>query len=86
MEQIQPREIEILLADGPCRGTHARVRGFGEECWQRLDDGHDVWCLYFKNLYVPGEYVWSGQALTTEELKRKLSADTENTYEASEAR
>lgn len=83
---MQTEEIEILLADGPCRGTRATVRGFGEECWQRLDDCDGVWLRYFKNLYVPGEYVWSGEALTEDELKLKLLADKENTYESSEAR
>jgi hypothetical protein len=82
---MNERSIIVKLTDGPCAGTHATVRGFGHDCWQRLGRRDQVWCRYLKNLYRRGEYVWSGEALTEHELKAKLAADKQNTYGSSEA-
>lgn len=75
--------VTVRLADGPCKDTYATVRGFGEDCWQRLARKEDVWLRYAKNLFKRGEYVWTGEALTTPELQAKLAASSD-TYGTSE--
>lgn len=74
------RSVVVKLTDGPCEGTHVTVKALGEDCYQRLGRREQVWLRYLKNLYRPGEYVWSGEALTTDELAAKLKADESNTY------
>lgn len=72
---MERRDVVVRLADGPCAGTHAAVASFGHECWQRLDKSAGVFLRYIKNLYEPGEYVWSGDAMTEPELIDKLRHD-----------
>jgi hypothetical protein len=72
------RDVVVRLSDGPCAGTYATVKAFGEDCWQRLGN-ESVMLRYIKNLYEPGEYVWSGDALTDDQLviKMKRERDTQ---------
>lgn len=81
---IQRRIVTVLLADGPCAGTYARVLSWGTECWQKLDRSEQVWLRYLKNLYQPGVYVWSGDARTTHDHAAAIARDTENTYGCTE--
>lgn len=75
--------ITVKLTDGPLAGTYARVLGFGDDCYQKVGR-EQVWCRYLKNLYARGEYIWSGEAVTEYELKRKVETDTKNTYGATQ--
>lgn len=70
----QDHDVVVKLADGPCAGAYATVRSFGMEAWQRLDRREQVFLRYVKNLFAPGEYVWSGEAATEDELAEKLVA------------
>lgn len=80
MPAVKQRPVVVRLADGPCADTYATVRGFGGDCYQRLDKKAQVWLRYAKNLYQPGEYVWTGEALTTLELGLRIKQDESNTY------
>lgn len=80
MPQIKRRPVVVHLADGPCAGTFAKVLSHGNELYQRLGPRQQVWCRYVKNLFVPGEYVWSGEAVTTWQHAAMIKNDTENTY------
>lgn len=68
-------DVTVKLCDGPCAGTYATVKSFGGDCWQRLDRREQVFLRYVKNLFAPGEYVWSGQAVTEPELVDKMKAE-----------
>lgn len=77
---MKRRPVTIHLADGPCADRYATVMSYGEECFQKLSVRDEVWCKYVKNLFKPGEYVWSGDAVTTNQLQDKVTADKQNTY------
>jgi len=66
--------VVVKLADGPCAGTYATVKALGDDCWQRLRR-EGVFLRYFKNLFQPGEYVWSGEALTEEQLVARMHTE-----------
>lgn len=83
-QPLNNRSVVVRLADGPCAGSYATVKAFGEDCYQRLARREDVWLRYVKNLFKRGEYVWSGEVLTTPELQARIAADKQNTYAASE--
>lgn len=77
---MQRRLVTVKLSDGPCSGTHARVLSLGEDCWQKLDRNDDVWLRYVKNIFIPGEYIWTGEARTTQDQVLAMLRDKENTY------
>jgi hypothetical protein len=69
----------VLLADGPCAGTYAQIANVGMECWQRVGKprgaGIDsrMWARYNANPMRPGEYVYSGFMLTSDEMQESLA-------------
>lgn len=72
----------ISLVYGPNDGETARVPRNTHDCWQKA--GND-WAYYVLDLFTPNRFVWAGVILDEDELKAKITADTENTYGASEA-
>ena len=68
-------DVVVRLADGPCAGSYATVKAFGDECWHRLGRSEQVFLRYFKNLFAPAEYVWSGEALTEPELVARMHTE-----------
>lgn len=59
----------VKLTDGPCEGQYAKVLSFGTILWQKVGKREGVWAKYLKNLYKPGEYVWSGQVVTDKQMQ-----------------
>lgn len=81
---MSDRSVVVRLSDGPCEGRFASIAVFRDECYQKLSNREQVWLRYLKNLYKPGEFIWSGEAITTHELAQLIKNDKNNTYGQSE--